>query len=45
MRGFSISRLELRQVHGQVVGEPAVPGPEGLGLAVWASCMMPNLSS
>ena len=32
MRGFSISRLELRQVHGQVVGEPAVPGPEGLGL-------------
>ena len=24
--------LKLRQIHRQVVGEPAVPGPEGLGL-------------
>ena len=31
MGGVSVSRLELRQVHGQVVGEPAVAGPEGLG--------------
>ena len=26
------SALLLGQIHGQVVGEPAVPGPEGLGL-------------
>ena len=31
MRGFSISHLKLRQVGGQVVGEPAVADPEGLG--------------
>ena len=24
--------LHLREIHGRVVGEPAVPGPEGLGL-------------
>ena len=29
--GFPLS-LHLAQVHGQVVGEPAVAGPEGLGL-------------
>ena len=29
--GFSVSPLDLGQVHGQVVGEPAVPSPEGLG--------------
>ena len=26
------SPLELAQVYGEVVGEPAIPGPEGLGL-------------
>ena len=30
---------------GQVVGGPAVAGPEGLGLAVCASRMVPNPSS
>ena len=27
-----MSGLHLRQIHRQVVGEPPVPGPEGLGL-------------
>ena len=37
--------LHLSQVDAQVVGEPAVPGPEALhGFAVWASRISPNPS-
>ena len=32
MGGAGCSALDLGQVGGQVVGEPAVAGPEGLGL-------------
>ena len=35
--------FRLGQVHRHIVVEPAVPGPEALGLAVWASHMTPCL--
>ena len=44
-RASSGSALGLGQVNGKIVGKPAVSGPEGLGLAVWAVRVMPNPSS
>ena len=42
--GAGCSDLDLGQVGGQVVGEPAVAGPEGLGLGGLGVPVMPNPS-
>ena len=44
LRGAGCSALDLCQVGGQVVGEPAVAGPEGLGFGRLSVPVMPDPS-